>query len=329
MPKPALSVIIPTFNRNRELRICLDGFTHQERVSNEDFEIVIIDDGSTDDVASLVHQFQDVIDVRFLRTERCGAGPARNAGLQLARGALIHLYDDDALPTPDLISHCLEFHSEHPDQSDMELLNFAPDITPEASPFERWAFPKIYQFPDRPGIYDWIFFWTCTLTLKKSVFRYGEFDPAFRMVEDTELGLRLHNSLGIRIHYQPRSYGTFLRRLTLQQICKRQYTGAYFNYRFAEKHRGANISMWTPYDAPERYIVTDEQRLRAMASIVRRFDERRPAEESKVVTPAIRELFSAIELHCQAMGWIAAREGLPADPATSLESLLKPDAAIA
>ena len=89
MPEPAISVIIPTFNRTRELRICLDGFVHQERVSNDDFEILIIDDGSTEDVASLVHQFQDVLNVRFLRTAQCGAGVARNAGLQLAAGALI------------------------------------------------------------------------------------------------------------------------------------------------------------------------------------------------------------------------------------------------
>ena len=322
MPEPAISVIIPTFNRTRELRICLDGFVHQERVSNDDFEILIIDDGSTEDVASLVHQFQDVLNVRFLRTAQCGAGVARNAGLQLAAGALILLYDDDAQPTPDLISYCLEFHREHPAESDMALLCFEPEVTPEESQFERWAFDKIYPFPERSGVYDWRFFWTCTLTLKKSVFRYGEFDPAFRMVEDTELGMRLHDGIGIRVHYQPRSYSTFVRRLTLKQICRRQYTIAYFSYRTAEKHGRAGDFMWKPYDAPEQYVVRDEQRLVAMAAIARSFDERRPAGQKKVITTVIREVFSSVEMHCAAKGWMAARDGLPVDPVTNLAPLL-------
>jgi len=323
MLEPALSVVIPTFNRTPELHICLDGFAHQEGVSNDDFEILIIDDGSTEDVQSVVHQFQGRVNVHLLRTGHGGAGAARNAGLKHARGSLIILYDDDARPTPDLIAYCLDFHRKHPGEEDMALLCFTPDIAFGKSPFERWAFETIYPFPKEPGIYGWSRFWAGTLTLKKSVFRYGEFDPAFPMVEDLELGLRLQDSLGLRIHYEPRSYGTFSRGLTLPQICKRQYTCAYFVYRIVEKRGRPDDFMWKPYHAPQKYVVTDTQRLRTMASIARSFDERRHAEQSKVVTPAIRGLFSALEMHCLATGWITAREGLPLDPAQDLESLLK------
>jgi glycosyltransferase involved in cell wall biosynthesis len=298
----------------------MEGFVRQQLVSKQDFEVIVIDDGSAYDVTSLLSPFQADLNLLLLRRDHCGAGAARNAGLELARGPLILLYDDDAEPTPDLIRHCIEFHSKHPAEQDMALLCFEPEITAEQSAFERWAFPRIFGFPPEAGVYDWRFFWTCTLTLKKSIFRYGQFDPAFLMTEDIELGLRLDDAVGIRIYYEPRSYGTFVRRLTLRQICRRQYTIAYFTYRAAKKHKRPADFAWVPFIDPEKYVVNNLESLAAMASIVRSFDQKESSERS--VSGVITHLFLTLDNHCLAKGWIAARDGLPVDPVTHLEPLL-------
>lgn len=92
MNAPRVSVVIPTFNRERLVCATIDSVLRQ---SFRDFEIIVIDDGSTDDTANAVARFGER--VRYVRQANRGMNPARNVGLAMARGDYIALLDSDDL----------------------------------------------------------------------------------------------------------------------------------------------------------------------------------------------------------------------------------------
>jgi hypothetical protein len=88
---PFVSVIVCTFNGGRTLRECLSGLAH---LSYPRYEVIVVDDGSTDDSAVIARQF----DVRLIRTRNRGLSAARNSGMENARGEIVAYIDDDAWP---------------------------------------------------------------------------------------------------------------------------------------------------------------------------------------------------------------------------------------
>lgn len=96
-----ISVIIPVYNAERCLRECMDSLSAQ---TFEDFEIICVDDGSTDGSAAVVADYARG-DGRFvvLRQRNCGAGAARNKGLEAARGEYVIFLDADDFFAPDLL----------------------------------------------------------------------------------------------------------------------------------------------------------------------------------------------------------------------------------
>lgn len=90
--RPAVSVVIPTYNRARLLRRAIQSVLAQ---TFTDFEILIVDDGSTDDTPAVVEGFDDAR-IRYLpQPENAGVSAARNRGLREARGAFIAFLDSD------------------------------------------------------------------------------------------------------------------------------------------------------------------------------------------------------------------------------------------
>jgi glycosyltransferase involved in cell wall biosynthesis len=90
---PRVSVVIPTFNRARDLTRCLDSLLNQ---SFADFEVLVCDDGSTDDTARMVSRYTERLRLTYHWAENFG-GPARprNAGLRLASAPYVALLDSD------------------------------------------------------------------------------------------------------------------------------------------------------------------------------------------------------------------------------------------
>ena len=104
MKQPKISVIIPVYNSQAYLRECLDSVVNQ---TMEDIEIICVDDGSTDASARLLRSFQDEdMRLRVLLREHCGAGPARNAGIEAAEGRYIKFLDSDDIFAPQALA-CL------------------------------------------------------------------------------------------------------------------------------------------------------------------------------------------------------------------------------
>jgi len=107
---PAVSVIIPTHNRAGCLREAVDSVLAQEF---RNFELIVVDDGSTDDTPRLLQEYGDAI--RVLRQENRGVSAARNRGIAAARGALIAFLDSDDLWLPGKLDRQVEFFNSHAD----------------------------------------------------------------------------------------------------------------------------------------------------------------------------------------------------------------------
>ena len=89
--KPEFSVVIPVYNRAHIVGLSIESALGQDFA---DFEIIVVDDGSTDDVASVMAGFPDPR-LRFVRQPNKGASAARNHGIDLARGRYVAFLDSD------------------------------------------------------------------------------------------------------------------------------------------------------------------------------------------------------------------------------------------
>ncbi|WP_448243613.1 glycosyltransferase family 2 protein [Pseudoxanthomonas mexicana] len=106
-----VSILIPTYNRARYLRECVLSMLSQTVLP---LEIIIVDDGSTDDTRDVAHSFRDVR-VRYIQQENAGKCVALNRALLLARGDYIWLFDDDDVALPDSLEKRLKRLEENRD----------------------------------------------------------------------------------------------------------------------------------------------------------------------------------------------------------------------
>src|SRR5216117_1124806 len=98
LPWPRISVVVCTYNGARTIRDCLDGL---EQLAYPDYEVIVVDDGSTDATAAIACQY----DYRLIRTENRGLSNARNTGLKAASGEIVAYIDDDAYPDPHWLTY--------------------------------------------------------------------------------------------------------------------------------------------------------------------------------------------------------------------------------
>jgi O-antigen biosynthesis protein len=91
VPWPRVSVVVCTYNGSRTIGDCLAGVT---RLDYPNFEVIVVDDGSTDATADVVAAY----DVRLIRTENRGLSNARNTGMHAATGEIVAYVDDDGRP---------------------------------------------------------------------------------------------------------------------------------------------------------------------------------------------------------------------------------------
>lgn len=108
---PMISVVLPVYNGASYLRESIDCILVQ---SHSNFELLIIDDGSTDDSASIVSSFTDPR-IRFYSQENKGLAATLNRGIALAKGAYIARQDQDDISLPDRLSKQVAFMETHPD----------------------------------------------------------------------------------------------------------------------------------------------------------------------------------------------------------------------
>src|SRR5450759_1882450 len=102
-PTLRVSVIIPSYNHERYIRQCVDSVLCQSR---KDFEVIVVDDGSTDGTPDILRGFGEKI--TFIRQENRGTQAARNVGIQASTGEFVALLDSDDAWLPEKLQRQME-----------------------------------------------------------------------------------------------------------------------------------------------------------------------------------------------------------------------------
>ena len=110
MSSPSFSVVIPSYNRAGYLPAALDSVFAQK---HSDFEVIVVDDGSTDDTRQALEPYMDRI--CYLYQENRGSAAARNRGIREARGRWIAFLDSDDMWEPETLERIATAFRENPD----------------------------------------------------------------------------------------------------------------------------------------------------------------------------------------------------------------------
>ena len=106
---PEVSVILPTYNRGWILKEAIDSILAQEF---KDFELIVVDDGSTDNTGEILDSYEQ--DILVVRQPNKGVSAARNRGIDAAEGRLIAFLDSDYLWLPRKLSSQVDFFNSNP-----------------------------------------------------------------------------------------------------------------------------------------------------------------------------------------------------------------------
>ena len=131
-----VSVIIPTYNREKTIKRCIDSIVNQ---SMPPYEIIVVDDGSTDQTLEILNKFYP--DIKVIKQRHKGAQAARNAGIHAAQGDYIAFLDSDDEWMPYKLELQVRELSKNPDAV----------ICGEGIMQEDWkgAIPKVYDTKER------------------------------------------------------------------------------------------------------------------------------------------------------------------------------------
>ena len=156
-----VSVIVPVYNTGRYLAQCLDSIVTQ---THRNLEIIVVDDGSTDDSPAIIKRYEKDLRVKAIRQANGGLSVARNSGLEISTGQYVGFIDSDDTIQPDMIevllhgmicenaefSRCdLQSFSADQNIESMEVVPFSPSARCEVlnSPMEdfikRGFFPSV------------------------------------------------------------------------------------------------------------------------------------------------------------------------------------------
>jgi len=191
-----ISVQICSYNRWHLLKRSLEALFAQD-LAKDQYEIVFVDDGSTDDSLSMAQELAKTAPCRLkvFTKPNDGLSRARNLGIRNCDGEVILFMDDDTFADPGLLREHLAVHAQHPRCVLIGWVNHIEQLDPPG--------PRKYVMAD----YSRSFFWTSNVSVRKQfVEQVGLFDEDFLEYgwEDLELGWRL-KKLGLERQTNPKA----------------------------------------------------------------------------------------------------------------------------
>lgn len=183
-----VSVLIPTYNRAELIVESLESVFDQ---TFSDYEIIVIDDGSTDNSKMILASLIESNKIRYIYQKNAGAAAARNTGIKHARGKYVAFLDSDDLYYPDKLLKQVKFLDNHPEayivHSDFSKFdNLGNDLgVRDTSYFSGWIYPHI------------LLHWSMLMAIpcvmvKRNIFeQIGLFDESLTYSEDLDLWARI------------------------------------------------------------------------------------------------------------------------------------------
>lgn len=185
-----------TFNRAALLERVLDA-CFEQTISEENYEVVLVNDGSSDDTPRVIERSRRRAGCSFTAIDQPNGGlaKARNVGIAAARGERIIFIDDDVLPLPNFVEEHLRSHDKHP-------AAIVRGGAINVASFDELP-PPVWS----PRDYSGNFFWTTNVSVPLETIRQiGGFNESFAEYgwEDIDVGLRLRFA-GVRGLFNPRA----------------------------------------------------------------------------------------------------------------------------
>jgi len=201
------SVVIPTYNRMDVLPEVLEALEAQTGAPT--FEVVVVDDGSSDGTAQYLNERHFEIPSRIVVQDNRGPAAARNRGVAEARGERVAFLGDDTVPDPGWLAAHARAAGARPGESLLGVIGYTrwhPRM--RLNPFLRYINDHGLQFGyaliDDPENVSFNFLYTSNLSLPRDALLEEGFDLRFPYPawEDIELGYRLRKR-GLRLVYEP------------------------------------------------------------------------------------------------------------------------------
>lgn len=247
---PPIGIVIPTYNRQEHLLTCLQ---HLERQIWMDFQVVVVDDGSTDATPEMVEAYQRTapFPLRYLRQANQGPATGRNRAIAQLDSPLCILIGDDIFPAKDFVQTHLQLHRSHP-ETEAVALGFTrwSEQGQAVTPFMEWVGMHGVQF-DYAGLLrgenpSWKHFYTSNLSFKTDYLKQNTFNESFprAAMEDIELGYRLAARHGLQMYFLRDAVADHLHPTTFEATCRRMVDAGEGAYVFG--------SLWPEHRWPVR-----------------------------------------------------------------------------
>jgi len=181
---PLFSIIIPTYNRSDLLRQCINSVIAQRHT---DYELIIVDDGSTDNTEHLILGIKDSR-IKYLKQNHQERSNARNHGIQHAKGKYVCFVDDDDLLEE---NYLLDFYNYmlSGDKNDIILRTGYVEMKKGIKKYKPLYQKAIHKNPVQFAAYNMCGVWS--LAIPRKYLTEDQFPSAFPHWQDTHLILRL------------------------------------------------------------------------------------------------------------------------------------------
>lgn len=184
-----ISIVIPAFNEEEWICLCLESLISQR--IKQSFEVVVVDNGSTDRTNEIAGSYQDRLNLKVVQEKNKGRGWARHTGFSKAKGEIILSTDADTQLPPDWLEKMVR-----PFISGKVAAVTGPCLINDCSRWENVLFNKFYLLG---AIFFRIFFghfWLSgyNFAIRKEIYlKSGGFNPKLNAQEDVDLGFRVKN----------------------------------------------------------------------------------------------------------------------------------------
>lgn len=243
------SVIIPSYNRPKQLVTCLESLTRLE-YPRDRFEVIVIDDGSDEPLDAVVDSFDNQLPLKLIRQENAGPAAARNHAAKLARGRYLAFTDDDCTPAHDWLKALETRFAQAPeDIIGGRTVNNLPDnpFSTTSQNIISMGYEHYNATPDQAR-----FFASNNMVVPAERFReLGGFNKSFTTSEDRELCDRwLH--LGYKMTYAPEVVIYHAHPMNLRSFWRQHFSYGCGAFRF---HQARAEKGWGNFQIEENYYI--------------------------------------------------------------------------
>ncbi|MCS7161703.1 MAG: glycosyltransferase [Bacteroidia bacterium] len=230
------SVIVPVFNRPEELHELLDSLTQQ---TWRDFEVIVVEDGSTHTAQAVVERFADKLNLRYLKQPNRGPAAARNAGASQSQGEYVIFLDSDCFCPPPYLATL----AERLQQEELDGFGGPDTAHPSFTPIQKAISYAMTGYFTTGGLrgrpsYGADKFLPRSFNMgvrREAFFAVGGFEESLRFGEDIDLSLRLRQA-GYRLRLIPEAWVYHRRRTHWWAFFKQVYNSGMARWYLTERH---------------------------------------------------------------------------------------------